>query len=83
MQDQSFRIKVCGRKFTDVVEFDDIGFTIPIPPKIGNIGYVWHWNPDDLSIRYGFSWTSTDLNKEIIGFLDKYPQQNKENVDVR
>lgn len=81
MRDQSFRIKVCGRKFTDVVEYKSGiigGFTIPIPPKIGNVGYVWHWNPDDVTIRYGFLWTSTDLDKEIIEFLDKYPLEDSD-----
>ena len=76
MRDQSFRIKVCGRKFTDVVEYNaGNGFRIPIPPKVGEIGYIWHWNPDDLSTRYGFSWTSDELNKEIIEFFDKHPLQ--------
>ena len=79
MRDQSFRIKVCGRKFTDVVGYDAGfigGLTIPIPPKIGNVGYVWHWNPDDVAVRYGFLWTSIDLDKEIIEFLDKYPLED-------
>ena len=74
MRDDSFRIKVCGRKFTDVVEYNEgNGFVIPIPPKIGEIGYVWHWRANDVARRFGFSWTSDDLNKEIIKFLDKYP----------
>ena len=79
MRDQSFRIKVCERKFTDVVEYKSgiiSGFTIRIPPKIGDVGYVWHWNPDDVAVRYGFLWTSTDLDKEIIEFLDKYPLED-------
>ncbi len=85
MRDQSFRIKVCGRKFTDVVEYKSGiigGFTIPIPPEIGTVGYVWHWNPDDVAVRYGFLWTSADLDKEIIEFLDKYPLEDIEDSDI-
>ena len=85
MRDQSFRIKVCERKFTDVIGYDAGfigGLTIPIPPKIGDVGYVWHWNPDDVTVRYGFLWTSTDLDKEIIEFLDKYPLEDMEDSDI-
>ena len=85
MRDQSFRIKVCGRKFTDVIGYDAGfigGLTIPIPPKIGDVGYVWHWNPDDVTVRYGLLWTSTDLDKEIIEFLDKYPLEDMEGSDI-
>lgn len=81
MRDQSFRIKVCGRKVPEVVEYKSGiigGLTIPIPPKIGTVGYVWHWNPDDKSRRYGFLWTSADLDKEIIEFLDKYPLEDSD-----
>ena len=43
MRDQSFRIKVCERRFTDVIEYiGSDGLWIPIPPKVGEIGYVWH-----------------------------------------
>ena len=75
MRDQSFRIKVCGRNFTNVVGYKG-GFNIPIPPKIGDVGYVWHWNPDDQSRRYGFLWINTNLDEEIIEFLDKYPLED-------
>lgn len=80
MRDISFRIKVCGRKFTDVVRYKG-GFgnhqhDIPTPPKISDVGYVWHWNPDDETTMNGFHWISIDLAKEIIEFLDKYPAED-------